>query len=55
MANYYARLPIKKGEMEIEKVSCDFFHFIKFKAKLFMFPKNYAQPGRFAYSYFPPL
>ena len=44
--------PIKKGEMEIEYVSCELFHFIKLQGKIYMFPENYAQPGHFAYSYF---
>ena len=46
---------IKKGEMEIGYVSCDFFHFTKFQQQIFIIQNNYTQPGRFAYNYFPKL
>ena len=36
-------------------VSWEFFYLIKFQGKKYMFQKKYAQPGRFAYNYFPQL
>ena len=43
---------LKNYLLEKTKVSCEFFHFMKFQGNISMFPENYAQPGRFAYNNF---
>ena len=39
----------KNYRIEKTKVLWEFFHFIKFQGKMFIFPENYGQPVRFAY------